>query len=183
MINVFKPKRRDVLRTATGLAAVAVVGGSLANGQEVVAQRQSKGQSGITANFEDVGEFNVLSFSWGLSNPVSQGGGGVGAGSVKSADFVIVKLVDASSASLQRVIATGQRLQGAVITGMATDAGAGGTTPYLYKLENVRVTSYSISGSSNDGLPTESVTFVFEKVSFVFEGTEFTWNFQTNTPG
>lgn len=182
MINVFKPKRRDVLRTATGLAAAAVVGGSLANGQEVVAQRQSRGQSGITANFEDVGEFNVLSFSWGFSNPVSQGGG-IGTGSAKSADFVIVKLVDASSASLQRVVATGQRLQGAVITGMAIDAGAGGTTPYLYKLENVRVTSYSISGSSNDGLPTESVTFVFEKVSFAFEVTEFTWNFQTNTPG
>lgn len=179
MIQVFKPKRRDVLRTATGLAAAAVVGGSLAGGQEVAAQRQTRGKGEITANIESIGEFAVLSFSWGLSNAGSADGSGGDASRVQTTDIVIVKTLDKSSPKLAEAVADGTRLQGVVINGVAS--GVGGSEPYEYKLIDVRITSYSVSGSSDGGAPVENISMNFEEISFATEGSEFTWDFGMNT--
>src|SRR6266481_1637831 len=62
-------------------------------------------------------EIEVLSFSWGVTNPgrVISGGGG-GAGKATFQDLSIVHKIDKASPVLMRACATGQHLKEATIT-------------------------------------------------------------------
>jgi type VI secretion system secreted protein Hcp len=109
-------------------------------------------------------EIDIMSFSWGSSNPSSVGtGGGSSTGKVSVSDFSIMKPTDSSSPLLFQKCCDGTT----IATGLVTLRKAGGQSPieYLkYNFTNVYVTSvqWSGSGGGGDDTPMESVSFTFE---------------------
>lgn len=114
-------------------------------------------------------EIDILSFSFGASNPTTVGKGtGAGASQVSISSFNIMKSTDLSSAPLFLRCAKGEHIPTAIITLRK----AGGTNPleYLqYKFTKVYVDSIQWSGSSGgDDTPTESLSLAFEKVEIAY---------------
>ena len=138
--------------------------------------------------------FEVYSFSWGASNPVTIGSraSGTGGGKVSLSSFNVMKKSDAASPALFRVCASGDHFDSAKVTLRK----AGGTqVEYLkYEFHEVFVESIQWSGSSGgDDTPTESVSFAFGAVHIDYyqqkkDGTLDTgaksaeWSQVTNTP-
>jgi type VI secretion system secreted protein Hcp len=110
---------------------------------------------------------DVLSYSWGASNPGSfASGGGGGQGKVNFSDFNFSKNVDKSSPVLLLNLAQGKHIQEALFD--VVNSGGQGQQPFLqYKFTDVLITSYSVSGSGGGGL--------FESLSFVFDKAEMTY--------
>ena len=107
--------RRDILRTATGLAAAALVGGAMADQHRVV--MAAGPDSAITGEIADLGQFEVLAFSWGASNSGSAHvGGGAGAGKVNVQDVSLTKYTDALTPDLFLALALGKHYQRASLT-------------------------------------------------------------------
>jgi type VI secretion system secreted protein Hcp len=108
-------------------------------------------------------EIEVLSFSWGVSNPPPPAGGGGGAGKATFQDLVIVHRIDKASPVLMQACATGKHLKDATIT--HRKAGKGQHEYLIVKLDDVLITAVSHSGSS--GQPdtgSETVSLTFGKV-------------------
>jgi type VI secretion system secreted protein Hcp len=105
--------------------------------------------------------FEVLSWSWGASNPVdvSGSGGGGGVGKVNVSDFNIMKPFDACSPALLGGVATGKAFPSLTLTASNKD----GTTTTV-TLTDVRVSSWQASGTSTSEAAVESASFAFSKV-------------------
>jgi type VI secretion system secreted protein Hcp len=107
-------------------------------------------------------EIEVLSFSWGVTNP---GGGstavGVGGGRATFQDLTIVHKIDKATPSLLRACATGTHLKDATIT--HRKAGKGQQEYFVVKLDDIVITGVSHGGSNEIGA-SESVTLAFAKV-------------------
>lgn len=121
------------------------------------------------ATYKDKKAFEIYSFSWGASNPVTIGSasGGAGAGKVSLSSFNIMKKTDSSSTALFANCCAGTHFDKAHVVLRK----AGGTQlPYLtYDFEEVFVDSVQWSGSSGgDDTPTESVSFAFGKVNLEY---------------
>ena len=104
----------------------------------------------------------LLSFSWGMSQPVSAASatGGRGAERVDISDFSVMKTSDASSPHLMQACCDGRHINKVVIK--LCQAG-GEKHPYMtYSLENVIVSTVQPSSSGGDK-PIENVTFNFGK--------------------
>jgi type VI secretion system secreted protein Hcp len=84
-------------------------------------------------------------------------------------DIVVVKELDKSSPKLMEKCA-----MGAVMPSLVIDVcrAAGGSTYYKYELENVMVTSFHSSGSTEEGVPVETVTFNFEEITVTYTETD-----------
>jgi type VI secretion system secreted protein Hcp len=113
--------------------------------------------------------FEIYSFSWGASNPVTIGSAtaGAGAGKVSISSFNVMKKSDSSSPALFLNCAKGQHFT----AGHVVMRKAGGTAlQYLtYDFTEVFVESIQWSGSSGgDDTPTESVSFAFSKVDIKY---------------
>jgi type VI secretion system secreted protein Hcp len=115
-----------------------------------------------------VGEFEIFSFSWGASNPVTIGSGstGISGGKVSLSSFNVMKKTEASSAALFAASCTGQHYDKMTVTMRKATGNDGGQQAFLvYTFENVMVESIQWSGSSGgDDTPTESISFAFGKV-------------------
>ncbi len=110
---------------------------------------------------------DVLSYQWGASNPGSfASGGGGGAGRVDFADFVFSKVVDKSSPVLLFDLASGKVIDQALFD--VVSSGAKPETFLQYKLSDALVTSYSVSGASGGGIPTESWSLAFARVDVMY---------------
>jgi type VI secretion system secreted protein Hcp len=114
-------------------------------------------------------EIDILSFSFGASNPTTVGKGtGAGASQVSISSFNIMKMTDLSSTAFFLRCAKGEHIPTAIVTLRKS----GGTNPleYLqYKFSKVYVDSIQWSGSSGgDDSPTESLSLAFEKVEIVY---------------
>lgn len=96
---------------------------------------------------------DVLSVDWS-SSPARPAGLGKGPGAV-----VITRRLDAASPKLVEKIT-----QGAALPDMVLHAPAGGegSTYQVFELENIRITSYSISTAGD--VPIESITFQYERI-------------------
>ena len=108
------------------------------------------------------GAFNVLSWSWGASNPTTIGGGsggGAGAGKVSLSNLNVLKDFDACSPALFGAVATGRHFESATLVQSNSD----GTVTTL-ALTDVIVESWQASGSVASEQATESVSFAFAKV-------------------
>lgn len=142
--------------------------------------------------YKDKNAFEIYSFSWGASNPVSIGSasGGAGAGKVSISSFNIMKRTDSASPALFLNCCKGQHFtEGHVVLRKA----GGDALEYLtYDFEEVFVESVQWSGSSGgDDTPTESVSFAFGKVDLKYtpqkakgeKGTAIpaTWDIRHNT--
>jgi type VI secretion system secreted protein Hcp len=119
--------------------------------------------------YKDKSAFEIYSFSWGASNPVSIGSasGGAGAGKVSISSFNVMKRTDSASPALFLNCCKGQHFtEGHVVLRKA----GGDALEYLtYDFEEVFVESVQWSGSSGgDDTPTESVSFAFGKVDIKY---------------
>jgi type VI secretion system secreted protein Hcp len=113
--------------------------------------------------------FEIYSFSWGASNPVTIGSatGGAGGGKVSISSFNVMKKSDSASPNLFLACCQGAHYDEAHVVLRK----AGGTAlEYLkYDFTEVFVESIQWSGSSGgDDTPTESVSFAFAKVDISY---------------
>ena len=137
--------------------------------------------------------WEVLSFSFGASNPttVGSGSGGSGGGKVSISSFNIMKKTDNASPSLFKSCCMGSFYDTATV--VLRKAGGKAPLVYLqYDFGEVYVDNIQWSGSSGgDDTPAESVSFSFATVKVQYwpqkkDGTAGTlsdasWNITTNT--
>ena len=106
------------------------------------------------------GEIEVLSFSWGLTNPGGGASGGGAAGKASFKDFSIVHSIDKASPSLMGACATGARLKEATIT--QRKPGSGQQDFLIVTMSDVIVTGVADGGGGNP--PSETVNLAFAKI-------------------
>jgi type VI secretion system secreted protein Hcp len=146
---------------------------------------------GESADSKHKDEIEVLSFSWGVSNPASHGaGGGGGAGRANFQDLSIVHRIDKATPLLLKACATGQHLKEATIT--HRKAGKGQQEFLVVKLNDVLITSVQHGGDTS-GPASETVSLTFDKVDFEYRpqrpdgtvdaGIHFKFDIKANTSG
>jgi len=169
-VTGYTANRRDVLRNATGVAAAAAIGTTLAD-RGGVAFAGSVAQ--IRGEIVGLGQFDVLALSWGLSNSatVVGGGGGGGVGKASFQDLSFTKLTDALSPLLMVAVASGRHFTRATMTYL----GKGGETILRLQLDDLLVTSLS-EGFSLGSDVTENVTLNFAKVTFTYGTSTGSWD-------
>ncbi|MEO8682034.1 MAG: type VI secretion system tube protein Hcp [Vicinamibacterales bacterium] len=120
------------------------------------------GIDGESMSHKHKGEIELLSFSWGLSQTISQTGGGGGAGKVNVSDLSFVKLMDTASPQLMEKCCQGQHISDATLTISSRER----PVEYLkIKLQDILVSSYQTGGANNGGvLPMDSVSLNFANV-------------------
>ena len=146
---------------------------------------------GESKDSKHANELQLLSWSWGESNSGSAGTGtGSGAGKVNMSDFSFMIQQGKSSPKLKLHCAAGTHLANAVLT--CRKAGGSPTEPgleyYTVTFNEVLISSYQISGSSE--IPMESVSFNFVEIDEVYkpqlpdgslgDNITFKWNVATN---
>jgi type VI secretion system secreted protein Hcp len=106
-----------------------------------------KGESGDDIHKDAI---QIESFSWGASNPTASAGSGGGAGKVQFQDLHFTTKVSKASPQLLLACAAGRPIPQATLLVRKS----GDTQVYLrYKLENVIISSYSVSGNSASATP------------------------------
>lgn len=132
-----------------------------------------------------------LSFSQGQYLPPSPWTGG-GARTVVFEEFTLTKTVDKSSPKLAEALCKGTVFSKVDVHVARTSSGPNRAPYYTYELKNVLVTSYHIGGSTQDEVPTESVSLNFGQIKVTYtkfdatgkaEGNvEYSWNLDRNQP-
>lgn len=114
------------------------------------------------------GEIEVDSFSWGATQSGTAGhGGGGGAGKVSFQDIHFTHKFDKASPALAVACATGQHFKEATL--FVRKAG-GGQQEYLnVKIEDSIVSSYQLSGSGGEVVPTDSFSLNFVKITLEYK--------------
>ena len=109
----------------------------------------------------------VMAFSWGVSAPVSLASGSYQVGKASAQDFAITKRTDKTSPRLMLAVFQGTRF--ATVTFFVQRSGP--TQPFDYlkvTLEDVVVSSFSVSGSQGDDALNESVSLSFARVKIEY---------------
>ena len=116
---------------------------------------------------------DVLSFDMSVSRPIgpAAGGGSAGGQAAEASDLALSKYIDKASPQLALACCDGRHIP--EVTLELINTRGGNRTPYMvYKLHNVLVSSYSVSGdTSGDPLPTEEITLNYESIEWTY--TEF----------
>lgn len=148
------------------------------------------GIKGESRDAKHAGDIDVLSWSWGVSNPGSSHlGGGIGAGKANFAEIHVVKHVDMSSPKLFELTATGAHVP--QIELFVRKAGASQAEFVHITMKNVVVTSISLSANASADIPpSESVTFSYDEVTYEYMpqlpdgrpggGVKFSYNVRAN---
>ena len=111
-------------------------------------------------------EIEVLSWSWGISNPVdARAGAGKGAGKANFNDLSFMHSVDKSSPVLLKACAMGDHFADATL--VSRKAGKGQQEYLIVKLKEVFVSSVQPSGSSEH--PMESVSISFGHIDLEYK--------------
>jgi type VI secretion system secreted protein Hcp len=106
----------------------------------------------------------VLSYSLGVANPASPGGGS-SSGHASFSNVTFSKLVDSSSPKLFEATASGQHIADAVLD--LVKSGGKGNEPFLkYTFTDVLVTSYAVSGGGD--IPSDSFSLSYAKIKMEF---------------
>ena len=138
---------------------------------------------GVTDNSPN-GEIRLESFSWGVSNAVSNTtGSGAGAGKASFQDFSFAALVGVQSPKLFEAVATGKHINNAMLT--VNDK----VEPLVIRFSDVFISNYKLDEGSilsqkcaegsllpavQLGAPMENVSFNFAKIEFQAGGTTAT---------
>src|SRR5215471_4391733 len=122
------------------------------------------GIQGESLDHKHKGEIEVLSFSWGVSNPTTIGSatGGAGSGKVKFNEFSIVKNMDTASPLLFEKACEGQQIPNGFFT--LTDR-ATGLAFYKIHFETVFITSVQPASSPGGNSALEQLSFAFGEVT------------------
>ncbi len=161
--------------------------GKSSNGLEV------KGES-TDATYSKKSAFEIYSFSWGASNPVTIGSGttGTGGGKVSISSFNVMKKSDSASPKLFLACAGGDHFPQVDV--VMRKAGGKPVEYLLYTFKEVYIESIQWSGSSGgDDTPTESLSMAFGQVNITYtqqkaDGTPITpainaaYDVRTNAP-
>src|SRR3982750_1960596 len=101
-------------------------------------------------------EIDVLSFSWGVSNPatIAAGGGGISSGKPQFQELSLTKYGDLATPPIMTSIASGKHIASAILTVMRSN-GTGLGNYYTITLTDVLVTSVSTGGSGGEDRLTE----------------------------
>jgi type VI secretion system secreted protein Hcp len=137
-------------------------------------------------------EVEVLSWSWGVTNPGTIGrGSGGGAGKASFSDFNFTHHVDKATPLLLKACATGQHLKEAVIT--VRKAGKGQQEFLIIKMSDVIITSVAPSGAADAAATAEHVALQFAKVDLEYKpqkadgslaaGLHFKYDIKSNKAG
>lgn len=117
-------------------------------------------------------KMELLSFSFGGSNPTTVGTGstGLSGGKVSVSTFNVMKKSEAASAKLFKAMCNGDHYAKATVH-LRKATGDGGQAPFLvYTFTDVMVDSLQWSGSGGgDDTPTESASFAFAKVDIEYK--------------
>lgn len=114
---------------------------------------------------------NLLSVSQAITRPMASGVSGSTRhrASANFGDIVCVKEVDASTPKIAEAVADGKHFPKVEIH-LTTSSGGDKRLPYLtWDLKNVRVTSYSVAGATDGGVPTESLSLNYEEIKVVYD--------------
>lgn len=116
------------------------------------------------------GAIEISSFSWGVSNSSTIGGGGT-AGKATFKEFTVTKKTDASCPELFIRCATGQHIPSAVLH--VRKAGTAGKPETYLKitLTDVLVSSYLSEGSAGtpgNTVPEQSISFSYAKIEYEY---------------
>ncbi len=132
----------------------------------------------------------IESFSWAASRPSTSTGRTRGGGRTSFSDMSVVKKVDAASPNLYLACASGKHYPSATL--QIRKAGEG-PVPYMeYRLENVRISSVSVSTSESSAEPVEEVTLSYGKIVWTYTPADATrrggsveksWNLEANREG
>lgn len=125
-----------------------------------------KGES-TDSNHKD--EIELMSYSHGVSQPVSAvastAGGGT-SGRCNHTDLTVSKSLDVSTPVLNQLCCTGKHIDSVVLTLRRADGDK--SIPYMvYKLKDVVISSISVGGSS-DQVPMETLTFNYSKIEWEY---------------
>lgn len=129
------------------------------------------GVTGESQKDKHKGEVEILSFSWGVSNPTSVSHGtGLASGKSQHADFSIVKHTDKSTVTLFQNCCSGKHFPKATVSLQKSTGGASGETYLSYDFEKVFITHISWAGNTagQDGSQ-ETVSFAYETVKISYK--------------
>jgi len=121
-----------------------------------------KGES-IDSKHKD--EIEVLSWSWGVTNPVSLAGSGAGTGKAHFHDLSFTHKIDKASPVLMQACATGVHLKEATIT--HRKAGKGQQEFLVIKMNDVIITALADADSGDSS--TETVSLAFAKINVEYK--------------
>ena len=138
----------------------------------------------------------VLSYSWGVSQPTN---GAISSGGARSAercdyqDFSIVKTLDKASPKLALFCSNGQHITEVILVLCRAE---GDKPQYMeYKMTDVIISSVSVAGSAaTEVLPVEEVTFAYTQIEWTYTehdpvsgkakgDVKAHWNLETNSGG
>jgi len=115
---------------------------------------------------------NVQSISQSLSRPMASGisGSTRQRSSVTCGDVIVTKEMDASTPKLIAAVCDGTNFK-EVLIDVTTSTGAAKRVPYYqWKLEQVIVSSYDVSGTGNDGGQFyETLSLNYEKIAWTYD--------------
>lgn len=131
------------------------------------------GVTGESQKDQHKGEIELLSFSWGVTNPTNVGTGtGMSTGKASVSDFSITKPTDSASGALFKNCCSGKHFNTAVVALQKATGTASGEVYLKYEFDKVMITNISWSGSANSGAgdhPVEHVSFAFENVKVTYK--------------
>ncbi len=114
-----------------------------------------------------VGESDVLSWSWGVSQPDgAETGESRRRGTAIIGDLVFTKAMDKASVKLLESVTQGKVFP--KVTLALDTPGSDPLTYFVVEMTNVLVTSFSIEGSEGDDRPIEKVALNFEEVKATY---------------
>jgi len=125
-----------------------------------------EGIPGESADAKHKGEIDVLSWSWGESQPtpVNPGSGG-GSGKVAMTDLHVSANLSKASPQLLLACAAGTHIKGAVLTGRKGGKAQG---EFLtFSLSDVLVSAYQTGGATAEA-PLDSISLSFSKIEMTY---------------
>jgi type VI secretion system secreted protein Hcp len=124
------------------------------------------GVEGEATHKDHKGEIEVLSWSWGVSQPASGSGGGTGKGKAVPQDFHFTHVYDKASPVLAKNCAAGKHFKEAKLT--ARKAGEGQKDFLVITMKEVFVDHVQPAGSSGGDL-IESVSCSYKDIEFAYK--------------
>ncbi len=128
-----------------------------------------KGESVDAAHKEWI---NLTSISQSLTRPMASGisGSTRQRASVTCGDVIVTKEMDSSTPKLIAAVCDGEDFK-EVLIDVCTSTGGKQRVPYFqWKLKNVRVSSYNVSGQSDDGgVFHETLSLNYEEISWTYD--------------